>query len=357
MKIVCKRSELLGAARRVAGVIEAKSTSPILATVLIDAGTSGVTADATDLVQWVHTAAPCETLDAGGVAMPARDLIEMLDTMPEGPVHLESGAENKIVLRGGKRRFTIQGMPAEDYPSKPTKRSDWTALPGSVLIDLFKLVGHAKAGTERPNLAGVHLTSNGKEIEAFATDGRYCCAARRDVEAGEWTRYVPSRAVASLETLIGKTERIEIALPKHNFAVRVGATVYTTKLLQDEPPDWRKYVPAQLTTVARAPRKNLALALRAAALVDVECLWQIEDGKIVLRTTNPDRGEVVEEIDAETTGPTAVMALEVKAVRDTLDPLTSEDVEIKCLDSATPVVVGCVGDERFTALWMPLLRK
>src|SRR4051794_30452392 len=111
------QEKVLGVLQSVAGIVERRHTLPILANVLIRKSGGSVQFTTSDLEIQIRTIA-----ELGGdngsftTTVGARKLIDILRTMPaDQSVSLES-SQNKLVLKGGKSRFTLQSLPAEDFP-------------------------------------------------------------------------------------------------------------------------------------------------------------------------------------------------------------------------------------------------
>jgi hypothetical protein len=111
------QEKLLSVLQSVAGIVEKRHTLPILANVLLRKTAGNVQFTTSDLEIQIRTTADMDG-DAGNftTTVGARKLIDILRTMPsDQTVSLES-SQNKLILKGGKSRFTLQTLPAEDFP-------------------------------------------------------------------------------------------------------------------------------------------------------------------------------------------------------------------------------------------------
>ncbi|MBU6465277.1 MAG: DNA polymerase III subunit beta, partial [Burkholderiales bacterium] len=111
------QDKVLAVLQSVAGIVERRHTLPILANVLLRKTGNALQLTTSDLEIQIRTTAEFES-DEGDftTTLGARKLIDILRTMPaDQTVSLESGA-GKLLLKGGKSRFTLQSMPAEDFP-------------------------------------------------------------------------------------------------------------------------------------------------------------------------------------------------------------------------------------------------
>ena len=99
-----------------AGIVE-RRTLPILANVLIRKSGSQVELTTSDLEIQMRTTAELDG-DSGSFAttVGARKLIDILRSMPADQTVSLSASQNKLTLQGGKSRFTLQTLPADDFP-------------------------------------------------------------------------------------------------------------------------------------------------------------------------------------------------------------------------------------------------
>jgi DNA polymerase-3 subunit beta len=111
------QEQLLGALQAVSGIVERRHTLPILANVLLRKNGDDIELTTSDLEIQVRTHAQLGG-DAGSFAttVGARKLIDILRTLPGDQIVSLSASQNKLTLQGGKSRFTLQTLPAEDFP-------------------------------------------------------------------------------------------------------------------------------------------------------------------------------------------------------------------------------------------------
>ena len=147
--IVLKASQerILSVLQSVSGIVERRHTLPILANVLLRKVNSQLQLTTSDLEIQIRTTADLEG-DSGNftTTVGARKLIDILRSMPsEQSVTLES-AQNKLILKGGKSRFTLQTLPAEVCISTILKGKSILSSPlysnrsSSLIVSLVRIV-------------------------------------------------------------------------------------------------------------------------------------------------------------------------------------------------------------------------
>ena len=169
------QEKVLSALQSVAGIVERRHTLPILANVMIRKTGSQIQLTTSDLEIQIRTSAVLDG-DAGNftTTVGARKLIDILRTMPsDQSVSLES-SQNKLILKGGKSRFTLQSLPAEDFPlvQEAANFGPVFSVPQKTLKALLSQVSFAMAVHDiRYYLNGILFVAEGKQLSLVATDG------------------------------------------------------------------------------------------------------------------------------------------------------------------------------------------
>ncbi|MEY4909517.1 MAG: hypothetical protein RL260_3235, partial [Pseudomonadota bacterium] len=111
------QDKLLAALQAVSGIVERRHTLPILANVMIRRHAGQCEFTTSDLEIQVRTSAPMDGDKSDfSTTVGARKLIDILRTLPPDQIVSLSAAQNKLTLQGGKSRFTLQTLPADDFP-------------------------------------------------------------------------------------------------------------------------------------------------------------------------------------------------------------------------------------------------
>ena len=119
MKLVqAKRDDLLKPLQAVSGIVEKRHTLPILSNVLFERVEERIHLLATDLEIQVITSfsSPQGKAENYQVTVSARKLQDILRALPEQATVTLEVQNNRMLVRSGKSRFTLQTLPAEDFP-------------------------------------------------------------------------------------------------------------------------------------------------------------------------------------------------------------------------------------------------
>lgn len=123
------RETLLAPLQTVSGIVEKRHTLPILSNVLIEKKGAMLTLVATDIEIQITTGVSLEGGAEGSVTVAARKLQDILRSLPEESTVSLDLDEKRLVVKAGKSRFSLQTLPAEDFPQMNMNAANPCRLP------------------------------------------------------------------------------------------------------------------------------------------------------------------------------------------------------------------------------------
>ena len=202
------QEKLLAALQSVSGIVERRHTLPILANVMLRKEGRRVEFTTSDLEIQVRTAAELGGDDATfSTTVGARKLIDILRSLPADQTVSLSAAQSKLTLQAGKSRFTLQTLPAEDFPLVQDAADFGPAfsVPQATLKQLIDQVHFAMAVHDiRYYLNGILFVAEGRRLTLVATDGHRLALAEAtlDVEMPKQEVILPRKTVLELQRLL-----------------------------------------------------------------------------------------------------------------------------------------------------------
>src|SRR5579859_5717228 len=209
MELTVPKKDLLKLLMRMQGVAERKSTMPVLSNVLLAVdGPSQLRIAATDLYLALVGRVTVDVSKGGSVAVPAKDVLERVRMMPEGPIHLAAQDNATTILKaaGSARRYTLRGMPGDDFPPLPTpsEGSPTLAIDVDVLQELVAKT-HFSISTDetRAHLNSALFEWDGDVVRMVTTDGHRLSKMEVRVTGRQAsaTMLIPLKAVQELRRL------------------------------------------------------------------------------------------------------------------------------------------------------------
>ena len=364
--------ELSRALARSQGIVEKKSTMPILSHVLIEAQKSGeLTVSATDLDVAVQGRHQCESVAKDGkVAVPARHLFDIVKALPEASASLRKTQNNYLEVRSGAAEFRIVGLPAEDFPALPKpEKVPFVQVDAAMMLRLIERTIFAVSSDEtRYNLNGVFFETQGGKVRLVATDGHRLSLAEAD-SPGDFKLkkgvIIPRKGLLELKKLLaeaveGGEEKpsAEIGFVESSAIVRRAGVTLVMRLIEGMFPDYHQVIPKGGEKVLTVGRARLLETLRRVSLLasDKSHAVKLELGKGSLRvlSQNPDLGEAKEDVTVEYQGEPLKIGFNARYLIDVLQVLGSEDVAFELADDLSPGVLRPAGEEGYTAVIMPM---
>src|SRR5262245_1618990 len=137
MEFTVRKFDLLQELTLIQGVVERKTTIPILANVLVRAEGSELRIAATDLEIGLKSVCVSKTTVPGTVTLPAKRLYEIVRALPDKEIKFKRGEANWVSVTCGSSRFRIAGLPQEDFQTLAAPKSVVGKIPTEVLSKLI----------------------------------------------------------------------------------------------------------------------------------------------------------------------------------------------------------------------------
>ena len=359
------QDKFLGVLQLVAGIVERRHTLPILANVLIRKTGSQLQLTTSDLEIQIRTSAELGGDDGDfSTTVGARKLIDVLRSMPgDQTVSLES-AQNKLILKGGKSRFTLQTLPAEDFPLVQEAASFGPAfsVPQKVLKELLNQVSFAMAVHDiRYYLNGILFVAEGQQLSLVATDGHRLAfsSATLDVEVPKQEVILPRKTVLEMQRLLSDKEgAIEMRFAANQAKFSFDGMEFVTKLVEGKFPDYNRVIPRNHKNIITLGRVPLLASLQRTAILTSEKFkgvrLNIEPGTLRVASNNAEQEEAVDELDIDYGGDAIEIGFNVTYLIDALSNMGQEMVTVELQDTNSSALITVPDQAGFKYVVMPM---
>jgi len=368
------QDQVLTALQAVSGIVERRHTLPILANVLIRKTGNQVELTTSDLEIQVRTTVQFDG-DAGTLSttVGARKLIDILRSMPSDQTVSLTSNQNKMTLQGGKSRFTLQTLPADDFPlvQEAADFGPVFSVPQKVLKALINQVHFAMAVHDiRYYLNGILFVAEGRNLTLVATDGHRLALAQAelDTDIPKQEVILPRKTVLELMRLLkdGKGEDkestdsapIEMRFAGNQAKFSFSGMEFVTKLVEGKFPDYNRVIPKNhkfRLTLGRAP---LLSSLQRAAILTSEKFKAVrlsfEPGLLSIASSNAEQEEAKEEIEIDYAGDKIETGFNVTYLMDALANMSQDMVCIDLNDSASSALLTIPDTTGFKYVVMPM---
>ena len=151
MEVRIKRADFLAELMPMQGIVERRTTIPVLSHILLQANSDRLQLASTDLDVSLTSWCEAEVKGEGGIAVQARKFLEIIRSLVGDEVQLVLEDERRLSIVAGKSRFKINGLAPEDFPTLPTVGDDdkvelpFTKLKRMIGKIIFAVIVHQKA--------------------------------------------------------------------------------------------------------------------------------------------------------------------------------------------------------------------
>jgi DNA polymerase-3 subunit beta len=363
--ITLQRDILLAPLQAVSGIVERRHTLPILSNVLLEFGSGRVSLTATDLEIQVaaHQAAELPS-DLEATTTSARKLQDILRALPErSQVGLEL-TEKRLQLRAGKSKFSLQTLPAPDFPklAPTTTASAGATLPQKQLKGLLSLVQYAMAQQDiRYYLNGLLLSLGEEALSVVATDGHRLALASLPgrIATGKAEVILPRKAVLELcKLLTDEDAPVSIEVRENQVLFAFGSIEFVTKVVDGKFPDFQKVIPSGYRRQFSLDRGTLQQALQRAAILSNEKFrgvrWVITENSLRIVSSNTEQEEAEEELEIQYADEPMDIGFNVSYLLDVLANVSSTQVECALGDANSSMLITVADNPNFKYVVMPM---
>jgi DNA polymerase-3 subunit beta len=360
------QAQLLQALQSVAGIVERRHTLPILANVLIRKDGGRIEFTTSDLEIQVRTQAELGG-DDGQIAttVGARKLIDILRSLPADQVVTLTAANNKLTLQGGKSRFTLQTLPADDFPlvNESVDFGPTFAVPQKTLRELINQVHFAMAVHDiRYYLNGILFIAEGRTLTLVATDGHRLGLAQAQLAADVPSKQeviLPRKTVLELQRLLADEDTaIEMRFANNQAKFVFSGMEFVTKLVEGKFPDYNRVIPRNHKNAVVLGRAPLLASLQRAAILTSEKFKgvriNIEPGVLRIASSNAEQEEAKEELEIDYDGDAIEIGFNVTYLIDVLANSSQEMVKLELQDSSASALFSVPEQPGFRYVVMPM---
>ena len=366
------QEKVLSALQSVSGIVERRHTLPILANVLIRKKGPQIELVTSDLEIQIRTNA-----ELGGdegdyaVTVGAKKLGDILKSLPSDQTVSLTANQTKLTLQAGKSKFTLQTLPAEDFPlvQEAADFGPAFSIPQKLLKLLISQVHFAMAVHDiRYYLNGILFVAEGKSLTLVATDGHRLALAQAnlDVDMPKQEVILPRKTVLELQRLLkddgkaaeGEEAQIEMRFAGNQAKFAFGGLEFVTKLVEGKFPDYNRVIPKNHKNHITLGRATLLASLQRAAILTSEKFKGVRmnfaPGVLGIASSNAEQEEAKEELEIDYGGDSFEIGFNVGYLMDVLANMSQDMVTVSLHDANSSALITNPEFEGFKYVVMPM---
>jgi DNA polymerase-3 subunit beta len=343
MQFTIPRSALLKPLSKIVGVLEKRQSMPILANILVEVKNQRLSLTATDLEIEMIARVPLEgPSEAGRITIPGKKWIDVCKSLPEQAHMNFELAENRVILRANRSRFTLACLPAQDFPNVQESPGEIEfSISQAVLRQVLEATCFAMAHQDvRYYLNGLLFVFNASQIQVVATDGHRLVTLTQPLQAPQLSKpvtvIVPRKAIIEMQRLFSEgDDAVGMVLGKNHLRVITPQVSFITKLIEGRFPDYQRILPTQGNTL-NVPRETFKQALlQVSALFSDKYRGvglQFQPNLLKIIAVNADKDEVEDELEVAYEGPTVEIGANASYLLEYLHVISADMIKITFTD-------------------------
>src|SRR5437667_10078425 len=370
MEITVGKVELLRELTVTQGVVERKTTIPILSNYLFEASDGRLSLTATDLDLSLRTSCNAKVKKEGSCTIPARKLHDYVKLLPDADITIKMLENHWVSIRCGRSNTKMVGMARSNFPSLPVfPTAGVVKIPAQVLRSMIARTGFAIANEEsRYTLNGALMVLKPESITMVATDGHRLAHIERPGEkfegvSGEMKTLVPKKAMDELKSLLDSTddaEFIEFAKDESTLFFRIGPRLLTSRQLTGQFPNFEAVLPKDNNKSITLHGEDFAAAIsRVAQFADERSRavrLKLESGELKLSASSTETGESEDSLETDYKGDTLTIGFNAQYILDVLKAVGAGELrlELKDAQSAGQLRPAESEDYKYRYIVMPM---
>src|ERR1041385_5189468 len=368
MEITVSKFELLRELTATQGVVERKTTIPILSNYLFEAAGDKLSLTATDLDLSLRTSCGVKVKKEGSCTIPARKLYDYVKLLPDADITIKLLENHWVSIRCGRSNTKMVGMARSNFPSLPVfPTAGVMKIPAQVLRGMIARTGFAIANEEsRYTLNGALMILKPESITMVATDGHRLAHVERAGQkfegvSGEMKTLVPKKAMDELKVLLdSEADSVEFAKDDSTLFFRVGPRLLTSRQLTGQFPNFEAVLPKDNNKSIALHGAELSSAIsRVAQFADERSRavrLKLEKGELKLSASSTETGESEDSLEIEYNGESLTIGFNAQYILDFLKASGSADVklELKDAQSAGQLRPADSEDYKYRYIVMPM---
>jgi DNA polymerase-3 subunit beta len=353
MELTVAKADLQKELQLCQGVVEKRSTIPILSNVLLRAADGKLRIAATDLDVTILCSCDARITTPGGVTIEARRLFDIIRSLPDEDVHITMQENNSLLVESGTAKFRLLGLPAEDYPTLPTV--DMTDAYTISLEELKTMVGKVRFAITheetRFQLNGALLKIQPNKMEMVATDGHRMALINfpkggngKTTKGSDFTVLVPRKALEEILRLESDAEGdVRFGVSDNQLFFEAGERQLMARMIDVNFPNYMEVISRDNDRRVMVDRERLLSTIRRISLVANErtraVRFDFAPGKLTVSSTNPELGDARETVPIDYAGTPFFVGLNAAYVTDFLSAVDTPQVSLDLKDENSQ----CIG--------------
>jgi len=363
VKLSIDKKNFLDAIKKIIGVVEKKSSLPILTNFLMVAQDDTLTIHGSDLEVYISIRIPAKMEEEGKFCVNAKKISDILKLLSGNEVNIDVD-KNILRIKSGKTNYKLPTFVPEDFPKMPEfQENNAFYISGVSLLRGISSVMYASSKeSSRYALSGVAFSMKGNIIDFVATDGHRLALYRvnTDQNLEKNILIVPQKALNELKKLITGLEDIEISYVDSESMLffKSKEWLLATRLVEGAFPDYEAVIPESYNIEIVLNIEEFENALKRVSVVidsDIKpVVIRLEDNKMIIKTPSSEENQAEEQLDIEYNQEPFEIGFNSKYIIDALEPIEEKEFIIRFTSPQAQTLILPKEEQNYKTIVMPM---
>jgi DNA polymerase III subunit beta len=329
MQFTIKQSVLKEELGYIQGVVERKTTIPVLSNILIESlGEGSIRIVGTDLDVTIRCDATADIKTAGAMCVQARKLFDIVRNLPDGDIHFAKTDNEWVELKAGRAKFRLAGVNKEQFPEIPSFKSAPLKLAGEVFNYFIQNTAFAITNeTSRFTLSGAKFIIGGDTAKMVTTDGHRLAYIEKKLDTpveANMDSLIPKKALLELVKIArGGEGDIAFGEDQNHIYFETGGRLLITRKLTGNFPNYEMVMPKDNDKRVTFDLADMKAAVRRISLMADErnrsIRMTVKPGEVEVTAQSSEEGEGVEVVPADYDGAETLLAFNHQYLQEFLN--------------------------------------
>lgn len=357
--------------QKIQGIVEKRTSMPILSNVLLEATESSLHVTATDLEVGMKSSYPADVTAPGRITVGAKKLYEIVKELPSQIITFSTKENDWVEIKCGKVHFNIVGLSPDEFPYFPAiKEESLFEIESTLLKGMIEKTSYAICNDDtKYNLNGLFTKvevnpDNSQVLKMVATDGHRLSIANGALKGSAGPELLkgvilPKKGIYELKKITEEDSgTLMFGFMENSAVIKRGDSYMVMRLVDGEFPDYNRVIPVANDRTITVNKDEFTHSVRRMAILSSEkfkgIMLEISASSIKISSSNPELGDAMEEIDVTYGGDPLAVRFNARYLLDVLAVAETESVDMKFKDELSPSIIVPQNSNSFLAVIMPM---
>ncbi len=323
------------------GVVERKTTIPVLSNILIESlGENEIRIVGTDLDCTIRCDAEAEIVKAGAICIQARKLFDIVRALEHGDVHFKKEDNEWVTMKAGRASYRLAGVSRDQFPEIPQFKSTPMKLAAETFAYFIRNTAFAITNEQsRFTLSGAKFIIGDGSAKMVTTDGHRLAYVERAIDDKEavMDTLIPRKALLELIKISRGVGEVSFGEDPNHIYFETEGRLLITRKLSGQFPNYEMVMPKDNDKSVVFDLEEMRNAVRRMSLIaddrNRSIRLNVREGEIEVTAQSAEEGEGNEVVQADYTGEAVQLGFNWQYLLEFLTNAATGDVFLAASDS------------------------